>query len=304
VKIYIIRHGQTEWNGKMAKIIMVQGTASGVGKSVLAAALCRIFTQDGFKVAPFKPQNMTSIYHTLGDGRRMARSQAVAAYACNAEPVPDMNPVLLIMGENGTEIVINGVLEGMMNRHEYTEYKRRAFGQIIAAYQRLSASYDIIIAEGAGSPVELNLNKNDIVNMGFARAANAPVLLVSDISRGGVFASLFGTVALMPDDERRLVKGLVVNKFKGDAQLFADGVKILEDLCGAPVLGVIPHTEIMLEDEDGLADGEVKTRESLMKKIGAANYGAHMQAEFDRLAAHFRKHLDMAQIYAILNGGA
>jgi len=282
---------------------MVQGAASGVGKSVLTTALCRIFTQDGYKTAPFKSQNMTAVCHTLDDGRKMARSQAIAAYACNSEPVPDMNPVLLMMGNDGTEVIICGKSAGIMNRHEYNEYKKLAFDQILAAFNRLSEANDVIVIEGAGSPVELNLNKDDIVNMGLAKAVNAPVLLVSDITRGGVFASLYGTVALFPEDEKRLVKGIVVNKFKGSIEHFKDGVSILEKICGVPVLGVIPHIDVRLEDEDSLTDGEVKTREYLERNLEITNYNEHMQSEFDRLAAHFRANLNMTQLYEVLNGG-
>ena len=290
----------------MAKLIMVQGTASGAGKTVLATALCRIFTQDGYRTAPFKSQNMTTVCHMTADGRKMARSQAIAAYACNIEPCPDMNPVLLMMGSGGgasaagTEVIINGGSLGIMGRQDFIEYKQEAFGQVLAAFGRLSESYDVIVIEGAGSPVELNLNKDDIVNMGLAKAVNAPVLLVSDISRGGVFASFYGTVALLPEDEKRFVKGLVVNKFKGSLDFFSDGAGILEKLCGVPVIGVIPYTGIQLEDEDSLADGDMKTKESLTKALGDADYNTYMQSEFDRLAAHFRKNLDMAMLYGIL----
>ena len=284
----------------MAKAIMVQGSASGVGKSVLTTALCRIFTQDGYKTAPFKAQNMTTICHTLDDGRKMARSQAIAAYACKTEPEPDMNPVLLMMGGGGTEIFINGVSVGAMARHEYSEYKTHAFEHILAAYNRLSEKNDVIVIEGAGSPVELNLNKNDIVNMGLAKAAAAPVLLVSDIMRGGVFASLYGTLALLPEDEKQLVKGLVVNKFKGSIEHFSYGVSILEEICKTPVLGVIPHIDVRLEDEDSLAEDEVKTKSSLEKSYNISDYDEHMHSEFNRLATHFRTNLNMAKLYEVL----
>ena len=281
----------------MAKVIMVQGTASGVGKTILATALCRIFTQDGLKTAPFKSQNMTNIFHTLDDGRKMARSQAIAAYACNSEPNPDMNPILLMMGSDGTEVIAGGIPMGIMSHDEYNGYKKEAFRQVRAAFDRLCESHDVIVIEGAGSPVELNMNKDDIANMGLAKAVNAPVLLVSDIMRGGVFASLYGTLALLPEDERRLVKGIVVNKFKGSSEHFKNGISILEDICNAPVLGVVPFTDIQLEDEDSLTDGEIKTKDS---------YGPfpaiQMGLEFDRIAIHFRTNLNMGMLYKILNG--
>ena len=287
----------------MAKTIMVQGTASGVGKSVLSAALCRIFTQDGYKTAPFKSQNMTTVCHILDDGRKMARSQAIAAYACKSAPDPDMNPVLLMMSDDGTEVVINGKTMGIMNRHEYKEYKKQAFEHVLASFNRLSKINDIIVIEGAGSPVELNLNKDDIVNMGLAKEVNAPVLLVSDIMCGGVFALLYGTMELLPEDEKRLVKGVVVNKFKGNTEYFEDGVNILEELCGVPVLGVIPFTDVRLEDEDSLAGGGMKTKESLQRELMAEDYNEYMQSEFDRIAMHFRASLNVAKLYEILNKG-
>ena len=285
----------------MAKILMVQGTASGVGKSILATALCRIFTRDGFKTAPFKAQNMTAMCHTLDDGRRMARSQAIAAYACKSEPDPDMNPVLLMIGDNCMEAVVRGKSVGIMDHDEYNGYKKQAFEHVLAAFSRLSQMNDVIVIEGAGSPVELNLNKDDIVNMGLANAVNAPVLLVSDITCGGVFASLYGTMALLPEDEKRRVKGLVVNKFKGDTAYFKGGVGMLEELCGVPVLGVIPYTDIRLEDEDSLAGAGMKTKESLEKEYAIKNYDEHMQSEFDRIAGHFREYLNMAKLYEIMD---
>ena len=285
----------------MAKVIMVQGTASGVGKSVLATALCRMFTQDGYKTAPFKAQNMTAVCHVLSDGRKMARSQAIAAYACNTEPDSDMNPVLLMMGKDETEVIIDGESAGVQRGNDYKAYKKQAFTQILAAFSRLAESNDIVVIEGAGSPVELNLNQHDIVNMGLAKAVNAPVLLVSDIHRGGVFASLYGTLELLPEDERQLVKGLVVNKFIGSLEHFGDGVAILERLCRVPVLGVIPNTDIWLEDEDSLVDGAMKTKESLQSSLKGLDYDENMHTEFDKLAAFFRRHLDMEAIYEILS---
>jgi len=282
---------------------MVQGTASGAGKSVLATALCRIFTQDGYKAAPFKSQNMTTVCHTLDDGRKMARSQAIAACACGAGADPDMNPVLLMMGEGGTEVIVRGHSVGIMDRDEYRRYKTQAFSQILEAFGRLSQNCDIIVIEGAGSPVELNLNRDDIVNMGLAKAVDAPVVLVADIMRGGVFASAYGTASLLPRDEKRLLKGLVVNKFKGNTEYFRDGASMLEELCGVPVLGIIPYTDIGLEDEDGLTDGEMNTRESLERMHHNIDYNDYIQSEFDRIADHFRANLNMPGIYDIIDGG-
>ena len=285
----------------MAKIIMIQGTASGVGKSILATALCRIFTQDGLKTAPFKSQNMTTVCHITDNGKKMARSQAIAAYACNIKPDPDMNPVLLKIGSNSTEVIICGNSMGIMSRQEFREYKNKAFDQILAAFHRLCQSNDIIVIEGAGSPVELNLYENDIVNMGLAKAVNAPVLLVSDIIRGGVFASLYGTMTLFGEEEKRLVKGIIINKFKGNPEYFKDGTGIIEKLCGVPVLGIIPFIDINIEDEDSLSENSIKTKDSLEKDFGINNYNNFMQTEFDRIAQHFRANLGMEKIFQILN---
>lgn len=289
----------------VAKIIMIQGTASGVGKSILTTALCRIFKEDGYSVAPFKAQNMSSNYHTLENGDKMARSQAIAAYACGCEPHPDMNPILLMPSPaGGTEVVLSGKEIGAMNRFVYSDYKKRAFEEALAAFERLSAKYDVIVIEGAGSPVEMNLNKNDIVNMGFAEAVGAPVILVADINRGGVFASLYGTVMLFTESQRKLLKGLVVNKFRGDLQYFQDGKEIIEELCKKPVVGIVPYREVQLEDEDSLVDsGAEKTRASLGGTLSEETYRKLLDDEFDRLAAHFREHLDMKAVYEILDGG-
>ena len=288
----------------MANIIMIQGTASGAGKSVLAAALCRIFTRDGYKTAPFKTQNMSSVCHKLADGGKMARSQALAAYACMEEPESDMNPILLIPSSGtGAEVIVNGKTHGVMAPGEYSEFKLCAFEKALEAFNRLAASHDIIVAEGAGSPVELNLNQNDIANMGLAVRVNAPVILTADILRGGVFASLYGTVSLLPGEQRTLIKGMIVNKFKGDVKYFGNGRDILERICGVPVLGVIPYADIRLEDEDSLMDAGniMKTKESL--GIRREDYTGFLNEEFDRLAAHIRENLNMGQIYSILKDG-
>lgn len=286
----------------MAKIIMVQGTASGVGKSVLSTALCRIFKQDGLRVAPFKAQNMSANYHTLENGNKMARSQAIAAYACGLAPSVDMNPILLMPLPSGEmEVILCGNSVGAMGSLGYSEVKKKAFEESLAAFHRLSCAYDIVVVEGAGSPVEMNLIKNDMVNMGLAQAIDAPVLLVSDISRGGVFASLYGTMMLFTEKQKALVKGLVINKFIGDILHFGDGKNIIEELCGKPVLGIIPYTDIRIEDEDSLTDYSRagKTKMSLTGETGendTAKVLAFLNVEFDRIAEHFRTYLDIPKI--------
>ena len=286
----------------MAAIIMIQGTASGVGKTILTTALCRIFTQDGYKTAPFKSQNMTSVSHILPDGREMARSQAIAAYACNIEPTSDMNPILLKMSADGTDVIINGESVGIMDSTGCSGYKKHALASALKAFKRLSELYDVIVIEGAGSPVELNLNNNDIANMGLAKAVGAPVLLASDISCGGVFASLYGTIELLQKNEKQLIKGVVVNKFKGSKEHLGDAVSILEEICSVPVLGIIPYTDIALEDEDSLSSGFSESGSNCISNAGLRENNEQMQAEFERIAGHFRANLNMKGIYCVLNG--
>lgn len=289
----------------MAKIIMVQGTSSGVGKSTLATALCRIFKKDGYKVAPFKAQNMSSNEHILDNGYKMARSQAIGAYACGLEPDYRMNPVLIVPDNNKTIVYLNGKKLGDMDRFGYNDVKPKIFDEVLQSFKELCLENDIVVIEGAGSPVELNLSQNDIVNMGFATKVNAPVLLVSDISRGGVFASLYGTISLMQENERNLVKGLIVNKFKGDIAYFDDGKNIIEKTCNKKVLGILPHFEINIEDEDCLTDSqEMKTKELLLNNIKGEKtekaYMKYLNAQFDLLADEFKKALDIEQIYSIM----
>ena len=290
----------------MAKIIMIQGTSSGVGKSIFSVALCRIFTQEGYKVAPFKVQNMSSNMHILDDGRKMARSQAICAYACNIKPDYKMNPILLVPNNNKTEVYLNGEYKGHMDRFSYEDVKEDFFNQAIISFNSLCEQNDIIVIEGAGSPVELNLIKNDIVNMGFAKKVNAPVLLISDISRGGVFASLYGTINLMPEKEQSLIKGIIINKFRGNIKYFNDGKNIIENICKIDVLGILPYFDINIEDEDSLIDnGVMKTKEMLLNNLKGEKtedlYIDYLKSQFDTLANNFKDNLDMQKIYNILN---
>ncbi len=239
----------------MAKTIMIQGTMSNVGKSLLTAALCRIFTQDGYSVAPFKSQNMANNSFVTAEGLEIGRAQALQAQAAGEVPTADMNPILLKpTSDSGSQVIVHGKAVGNMSAREYFSRKREFLPAIDESFSRLCNSHDIVVIEGAGSPVELNLKSDDIVNMGIAKRYNVPVLLVGDIDRGGVFAQLFGTMSLLDEDERTLVKGLIVNKFRGDSALFAEGVKILESKCKVPVLGVVPFVHCDIEDEDSLSD--------------------------------------------------
>ena len=238
----------------MAKNIMIQGTMSNAGKSLLCAGLCRIFRQDGYRVAPFKSQNMALNSFITAAGREMGRAQVVQAEAAGIAPDVRMNPVLLKPTTDvGSQVIVNGVSQGNMTALEYTRKKRAYIPAILDAYQSLAAENDIIVIEGAGSPAEINLKQDDIVNMGLAKLVDAPVLLVGDIDRGGVFAQLYGTVALLDEDERRRIKGTIVNKFRGDRAILEPGLKILEQLCGVPVAGVVPYTHVDIDDEDSLS---------------------------------------------------
>ncbi len=239
----------------MAKAIMIQGTMSNSGKSFLAAALCRIFRQDGYSAAPFKSQNMALNSYITSDGLEMGRAQAMQAEAAGIEPSVLMNPILLKPTTDvGSQVIVNGEVRGNMKAADYFRYKKELIPDIMKAYNTLASQHDIIVIEGAGSPAEINLKQDDIVNMGMAKLAKAPVLLTGDIDRGGVFAQLLGTLMLLDDDERSMVKGLIVNKFRGDKSIFSDGVQMLEQRGGKPVIGVVPYIKCDIEDEDSLSE--------------------------------------------------
>ena len=238
----------------MAKAIMIQGTMSNAGKSLLAAGLCRIFKQDGYRVAPFKSQNMALNSCITEEGLEMGRAQAVQAEAAGVPPCVDMNPILLKpASETGSQVIVRGIPLKNMAAREYFAYKKTLIPEILKSYNRLAEQYDIIVIEGAGSPAEINLKQDDIVNMGMAKLAKAPVLLAGDIDRGGVFAQLYGTISLLEEEEKAYVKGLIINKFRGDKTILDPGVKMLEDLCQIPVAGVVPYMDVQIEDEDSLS---------------------------------------------------
>ena len=239
----------------MAKNIMIQGTMSNAGKSLLAAGLCRVFKQDGYRTAPFKSQNMALNSFITAAGGEMGRAQVVQAEAAGIPPDVRMNPILLKpTTDMGSQVIVNGAVQGNMRAMEYYRRKPEFFPAVMAAYESLASEFDIIVIEGAGSPAEINLKRDDIVNMGLAKRVNAPVLLVGDIDRGGVFAQLYGTVALLEEDERALIKGVVVNKFRGDRAILEPGLAMLEKLCGVPVAGVLPYLHVDIDDEDSLSE--------------------------------------------------
>lgn len=238
-----------------AKPIMVQGTMSGVGKSLLVAGLCRIFAQDGYRVAPFKSQNMALNSCITASGAEMGRAQVVQAEAAGIPPEAAMNPILLKpTSDVGSQVIVNGHAIGTMGARDYFAFKRSLVSDIMRAYDDLAGRFDIIVIEGAGSPAEINLKSDDIVNMGMARMAASPVLLAGDIDRGGVFAQLLGTLMLLDDDERAMVKGLVVNKFRGDKTILDPGLDALRERGGVPIAGVVPYVRVDIDDEDSLSD--------------------------------------------------
>lgn len=238
----------------MAKAIMVQGTMSNVGKSILTAALCRIFKQDGYRVAPFKSQNMALNSFITSEGLEMGRAQVVQAEACGVEPSVLMNPILLKPVTNmGSQVIVNGEVLGNMSAREYFAMKKELVPHIMKAFHTLSENNDIIVIEGAGSPAEINLKTDDIVNMGLAKMTRAPVLLVGDINPGGVFAQLAGTLMLLSDEEKAMVKATIINKFRGDKTILDPGLSMLEAVTGKPCAGVVPYVNLDIDDEDSLS---------------------------------------------------
>lgn len=239
----------------MKKTLMIQGTASSVGKSLLCAALCRILKQDGYNPAPFKSQNMALNSYVTRDGFEMGRAQVMQAEAAGIEPRVEMNPVLLKpTSDRGSQVIVMGKAVGNMAAMAYMQWKEELLPVIDKAYNSLAEDHDVLIIEGAGSPAEINLRDKDLVNMGLACRLRAPVLLAGDIDRGGVFASLYGTVALLQAEERELIKGVIINKFRGDPEVLRPGLRQLEELIEKPVLGVIPYMRLNLDDEDSVTD--------------------------------------------------
>ena len=249
----------------MAKVIMVQGTMSNAGKSLIVAGLCRIFRQDGYRVAPFKSQNMALNSFITKEGLEMGRAQVMQAEAAGVEPVAAMNPILLKPTTHvGSQVIVNGEVLGNMSARDYFVYKKQLIPEIKKAFRELERDNDIIVIEGAGSPAEINLRENDIVNMGLAELLDAPVLLVGDIDRGGVFAQLLGTLMLLEEPEKERVKGLIINKFRGDKTILDPGVVMLEERGHVPVVGVVPYMELSIDDEDSLSSRFDRREEGLI----------------------------------------
>lgn len=237
----------------MGKKIMLQGTASNVGKSIITTGLCRIFKQDGYNVIPFKSQNMALNSFITKEGLEMGRAQVSQAEACGIDPIADMNPILLKPnGNNKSQVIVRGKVVGDMSSKEYHEYKLQLTEVLGDIFEEFEEKYDVVVMEGAGSCAEINLMERDISNMGMAEIADAPVIIIGDIDRGGVFASLAGTMLLLPDEYKKRVKGVIINKFRGRKELLDSGIKMLEDIIKVPVLGVLPYTDIKIEEEDSV----------------------------------------------------
>lgn len=234
--------------------VMFQGTASDAGKSWLAAAVCRILANRGMKVVPFKSQNMALNSFITDKGDEMGRAQVYQAEAGRVKPDVRMNPILLKPStDKDSQVIVMGKVLADMDAVSYFKFKTKLIPQIMEAYNGLAAENDAVILEGAGSPAEINLNKNSIVNMGMARMSDSPVILVADIDKGGVFASIYGTVKLMPEEDQRRIKGIIINKFRGDKTLLEPGNKMIEKLTGIPVIGVIPMSDIDIDEEDSVS---------------------------------------------------
>lgn len=236
-------------------VIMIQGTMSNAGKSVIAAGLCRILSDMGFRVMPFKSQNMALNSYVTREGLEMGRAQVMQAECARTEPEAEMNPILLKpVKDTGSQVIVMGQVFKNMSAGEYYAYKKDLIPRVLEAFDRLSKKADVVVIEGAGSPVELNLGRDDFVNMGLAKLTGASVILVGDIDRGGIFAQLYGTMELLTPDERERICGIIVNKFRGDLSLFEDGIGIIEEKCQRKVLGVVPFLDLKLDDEDSLSE--------------------------------------------------
>lgn len=274
--------------------VMIQGTASDVGKTLFLTALCRILANEGYHVAPFKSQNMSNHTYITKDGLEIAKAQALQAKAAKIEPTVWMSPIILKPGTDvQSEVVMLGKPVGSVSGRAYRDvYYERGLDVIKKSLSMLEEPFDFVIMEGAGSPVEVNLKDKELVNMKVAELADVPVILVADINRGGVFASIVGTLELLTASERKRVRGIVVNKFRGDISMFEDGVKWIEDKVNIPVLGVIPYLEHRLEAEDSLS-------EQTMQEHGVVNQTT-VEEDFDDLANQVKQSIDVEEIKKII----
>ena len=271
-----------------ARVLMVQGCTSDAGKSTLVAALCRWLRRRGIRVAPFKPQNMALNSAVTIDGGEIGRAQAVQAQACGLPPHTDFNPILLKPSSDiGAQVIVHGHPVVQLDATAYQDYKRIAMDAVLASHARLSAQYEVVVVEGAGSPAEINLRANDIANMGYAEAVDCPVILVVDIDRGGSFAHLVGTLALLSDSEQARVVGFVINRFRGDIALLQPGLDWLEARTGKPVLGVLPYLHgLCLEAEDALPRARDAKADARLRVVVPALPRISNHTDFDALRQH------------------
>ena len=272
----------------MQQALMVQGTTSDAGKSVLVAGLCRILARRGVNVAPFKPQNMSLNSAVTPEQGEIGRAQALQAIAAGIAPHADMNPVLLKpSADSAAQVIIHGKVARDMSARDYHQYKRVAMQAVMASWQRLGEKHDVIIVEGAGSPAEINLRERDIANMGFAEAADCPVIIVADIDRGGVFAHLTGTLDLLSASEQQRVVGFVINRFRGDIGLLQPGIDWLEDYTGKPVLGVIPYLHnLLLDAEDAVNNQQASATDKAIRVVIPVLPRISNHTDFDTLRMH------------------
>lgn len=271
---------------------MFQGTSSSAGKSTLVTALCRILKNEGVSVAPFKSQNMSRNAVDIGEGLKISSSQVVQAEAAKITPITDINPILLIPNsDTGSTVVVDGRVYNKTDAKLYHETKKDLREYVVDAYKRLETSFDVIVIEGAGSPAEINLKKDDFVNMGMAEIADSPVVIVADIDRGGVFASIYGTIMLMDKLEKRRIKGFVINKFRGDKDILDPGIEMIEKLVEKPCLGVVPFFNLNIEEEDSLVDGIEgrRIKDDVLR-----------DCEYDKLAEIIKSHVDIDKIKDII----
>lgn len=284
-----------------AKTLMIQGTASSVGKTVITAALCRVFSRRGLRVVPFKAQNMSRYSCRTREGLEISRAQAMQAEAAGIIPDVRMNPILMRPTSDArSQIIVNGRVRGNMSAREYYAFRPQLREEVQAAFSSLAKDHDLVVIEGAGSPAEINLAENDLVNMGMAAMADAPVLLTGDIERGGVFAALYGTVRLLPSDQQARIRGLVINRFRGDIGILEPGLRQLETLLDIPVLGVLPHTTVDLEEEDSLSDHHSPEQRIADASIPPQSRAERNTAAYEHLADLVEAHLDMKALERII----
>ncbi|OFI49921.1 cobyric acid synthase CobQ [Floricoccus tropicus] len=265
----------------MGKSIMIQGTVSDAGKSIVVAALCRIFWQDGLRSFPFKSQNMSLNSYITSDGHEMGRAQVFQAESAGVEPDVRMNPILLKpTSDTKSQVIYKGKVLKDMDAVDYFAFKPVLIEEISNIYKEISLENDVVVIEGAGSPAEINLNKDDFVNMGMAKIADSPVILVADIDKGGVFASIYGTIKILEKEDSERIKGIIINKFRGDISLLESGLKMIEDLTGVPVIGVIPYGKFDIEDEDSMALYNINRQFNYQKDLDIAVIALNKMSNF------------------------